>query len=73
MRGPGEAERARALLEEVGGHIELEQRAGRWLDEGWTGFDATAPRGRAGMDDAGTPSTARTERPHDPEVRKRTR
>ena len=37
-----EAERARSVMNEMGGTVDLEERASQWRSEGWTGFDAGA-------------------------------
>jgi len=37
-----EAERARSVMNEMGGTVDMQERASQWRSEGWTGFDAGA-------------------------------
>ena len=42
-----EAERARQVMDEMGGRIDMDERVSQWRREGWTGFD-TGVTGHAG-------------------------
>ena len=42
-----EAERARQVMDEMGGRIDMDERVSQWRREGWTGFD-TGVTGQAG-------------------------
>jgi uncharacterized protein (TIGR02271 family) len=44
-----EADRARSVMSEMGGTIDIDERASRWTSEGWTGYDPSATSQTGGL------------------------
>jgi len=62
VRDEDEAARARSALEELGGHVDLDERASQWQREGWSGFESGVAGARADERTTERPSTGSDER-----------